>query len=144
MEFINLAPEDGTGYDKGKGKRTVFGMGAFLVGVLDNKNNKFVTVAKIGTGLTDDEWKKLRIKSLELRIKKKPTNYLVDKMAQCDVWITPKIVVEIKADEITKSPTHTAGLALRFPRLERFRDDKNPQEITILKEVEKMYQTQIK
>ena len=64
--------------------------------------------------------------------------------AECDVWITPKIVVEIKADEITKSPTHTAGVALRFPRLEKFRDDKNPQEITTLKEVEKMYQTQIK
>ena len=23
-------------------------------------------------------------------------------MAECDVWVTPKIVVEIKADEITK------------------------------------------
>ena len=65
-------------------------------------------------------------------------------MAECDVWITPKIVVEIKADEITKSPTHTAGLALRFPRLEKFRDDKNPQEVTSLSELEKMYQAQIK
>lgn len=132
------------GYDFGKGKRTDFGMGAFLAGVFDSKNDKFVTVAKIGTGLTDEEWKELKIKSLELRIKNKPENYLVDKMADCDVWLTPKIVVEIKADEITKSPTHTAGLALRFPRLEKFRDDKNPQEITTLKEVEKMHQTQIK
>ena len=132
------------GYDFGKGKRTDFGMGAFLVGVRDDKKDKFVTVAKIGTGLTDVEWKELKIKSSELRIKNKPDNYLVDKMAECDVWVTPKIVVEIKADEITKSPTHTAGLALRFPRLEKFRDDKNPQEITTLKEVEKMYQTQIK
>jgi len=132
------------GYDFGKGKRTDFGMGAFLVGVFDNKNDKFVTVAKIGTGLTDVEWKELKIKSSELRIKNKPENYLVDKMAECDVWISPKIVVEIKADEITKSPTHTAGLALRFPRLERFREDKNPQEVTILGELEKMYQTQIK
>ncbi|EKE15470.1 MAG: hypothetical protein ACD_12C00007G0006 [uncultured bacterium] len=132
------------GYDFGKGKRTDFGMGAFLVGVYDHKNDKFVTVAKIGTGLTDVEWKELKIKSSELKIKNKPDNYLVDKMAQCDIWITPKIVVEIKADEITKSPSHTAGLALRFPRLEKFRDDKNPQEITTLKEVEKMYQTQAK
>ena len=65
-------------------------------------------------------------------------------MMECDVWVSPRIVVEIRADEITKSPTHTAGLALRFPRLERFRDDKNPQEVTSLQEVEKMYQTQIK
>lgn len=132
------------GYDFGKGKRTGFGMGAFLVGVFDNKNDKFVTVAKIGTGLTDVEWKELKIKSSELKIKNKPENYLVDKMAECDVWITPKIVVEIKADEITKSPSHTAGLALRFPRLERFRDDKKPEDVTSLKELEKMYQTQAK
>ena len=79
-----------------------------------------------------------------LNVKEKPANYLVDKLMSCDVWISPRIVVEIRADEITKSPTHTAGLALRFPRLERFRDDKKPQEATSLQEVEKMYQTQIR
>ncbi|MFA6513373.1 MAG: ATP-dependent DNA ligase, partial [Patescibacteria group bacterium] len=42
------------GYDFGKGKRTDFGLGAFLVGVRDEKQDKFVTVAKIGTGLTDE------------------------------------------------------------------------------------------
>ena len=57
---------------------------------------------------------------------------------ECDVWVEPKIVVEIRADEITKSPVHTAGLALRFPRLERFRDDKNSQETTTLTELIKM------
>ena len=61
---------------------------------------------------------------------------------ECDVWVTPKIVVEIKADEITKSPVHTAGLALRFPRLEHFRDDKKPEDTTSLNEVEKMYERQ--
>jgi DNA ligase-1 len=126
------------GYDFGKGKRADFGMGAFLAGVFDSINDKFVTVAKIGTGLTDEEWKELKIKSEKLTAKEKPTNYLVDKQAECDVWITPKIVVEIKADEITKSPTHTAGLALRFPRLERFRDDKKPEDITTLEELQHM------
>ncbi|MEK7633921.1 MAG: ATP-dependent DNA ligase [Patescibacteria group bacterium] len=130
------------GYDLGKGKRTGFGMGAFLVGVLDKNKDLFVTVAKIGTGLTDEEWRFLKIKSQISKIKDKPINYFVDKAMNCDVWLTPSIVVEIKADEITKSPTHTAGLALRFPRLERFRDDKNPQEVTTLKEVEKMYKGQ--
>ncbi|HEX7542580.1 MAG TPA: ATP-dependent DNA ligase, partial [Patescibacteria group bacterium] len=132
------------GYDFGKGKRTGFGMGAFLVGILDKDKDLFVTVAKIGTGLTDVEWRELKVKSQMLKVKEKPANYLVDKLMRCDIWVTPKIVVEIKADEITKSPTHTAGLALRFPRLERFRDDKNPQEVTTLKEVKKIYQNQIK
>jgi len=132
------------GYDFGKGKRTGFGLGAFLVGIFDQDKDVFVTVAKIGTGLTDEEWKELKIKSERLTVKEKPVNYLVDKLAECDIWVTPKIVVEIKADEITKSPSHTAGLALRFPRLEKFRDDKIPQEVTTLKEVEKMYKTQSK
>ena len=132
------------GYDYGKGKRTGFGIGAFLVGIYNEKEDKYLTVAKIGTGLTDEEWKELKVKSQKLKVKSKPALYEVDKMMECDNWISPSIVVEIKADEITKSPSHTAGLALRFPRLEKFRDDKNPQEITTLKEVEKMYQTQIK
>lgn len=126
------------GYDLGKGKRTVFGIGAFLVGVLDDKKDQFVTIAKIGTGLTDVEWKELQTKSQKLRIKNKPNNYFVNKMMECDIWIDPKLIVEIKADEITKSPIHTAGLALRFPRLERFRDDKNAGESTTLSELQKM------
>jgi len=127
------------GYDLGKGKRTDFGIGAFLVGIYDEKKEIFVTVAKIGTGLTDEE---LQVKSQKLKVKSKPANYFVDKMMACDIWVTPKIVVEIKADEITKSPVHTAGLALRFPRLEHFRDDKKPEDTTSLNEVEKMYERQ--
>ena len=130
------------GYDLGKGKRTDFGIGAFLAGILDEKKDQYLTVAKIGTGLTDEEWKQLKVQSSKFKVQKKPNNYLVNKTMECDIWLTPSIVVEIRADEITKSPVHTAGLALRFPRLERFRDDKNPQEITILKEVEKMLKSQ--
>ncbi|VVA43584.1 putative DNA ligase [Candidatus Roizmanbacteria bacterium] len=126
------------GYDFGKGKRVGFGMGAFLVGVRDEKQDKFVTVAKIGTGLTDEEWRFLKIKSQISKLKDKPINYSVDKAMNCDVWISPAIVVEIKADEITKSPTHTAGLALRFPRLEKFRDDKKPEDVTTLEELQHM------
>jgi len=126
------------GYDLGKGKRTAFGIGAFLVGVYDDKKDEFLTVAKIGTGLTDEEWKQLKVKSSKLKVKDKPKNYLVNKMIECDVWLTPKIIVEIRSDEITKSPVHTASFALRFPRLERFRDDKNPNEVTTLKELELM------
>lgn len=150
------------GYDFGKGKRTSFGIGAFLVGVYDEKKDRFVTVAKIGTGLSDEEWKELRIKNKELRIKNKPNNYEVDKAMSCDVWVTPKVVVEIRADEISKSPVHTAGrtmkasksgkaqevenpgFALRFPRLERFRNDKKPEDVTSLMELEQMFKGQKK
>lgn len=59
-----------------------------------------------------------------------------------DVWIKPQIVVEIAADEITKTPLHTAGLALRFPRLISFRTDKSPREVTTVKEVKKLFKMQ--
>jgi DNA ligase-1 len=51
-------------------------------------------------------------------------------------------VVEIEADNITKSPIHTAKYALRFPRLIRFRDDRLPSQATTLKETEKLYKLQ--
>jgi len=139
------------GYDFGKGKRTAFGIGAFLIGVYDEQNDQYVTVAKVGTGLTDDEWKKLRMMSDAVRSDKKPTLYTVDKMMSCDVWVSPQTVVEIKADEITRSAVHTAGreiepfksgYALRFPRLVRFRTDKSPSEITTVHEVSDMFELQ--
>lgn len=148
------------GYDYGKGKRAEFGIGAFLVGVYDPKEDKYVTVAKIGTGLKDEDWISLKAHTEKLKVAKVPARYEIDKMMDSDVWVTPKIVVEIKADEITRSPVHTAGrvlkptksggsmevdtagFALRFPRLVRFRDDKSPDEVTTLKEVEKMFKSQ--
>lgn len=148
------------GYDFGKGKRTDFGIGAFLVGVYDDKRDRFVTVAKVGTGLSDDEWRKLKKIGEKYKTSKKPALFEVDKAMEVDVWMKPNIVVEIKADEITRSPVHTAGrkmkssksgsafdvdvpgYALRFPRLERFREDKRAEETTTLNEVEKLYKSQ--
>jgi DNA ligase-1 len=117
-------------------------------------------VAKIGTGLTDDEWRQLKEKAEKFRVNTMPAAYDVDKMMDCDVWITPALVVEIKADEISRSTIHTAGrllkptksgnsseidvagFALRFPRLERFRDDKKPTDSTQVKEIENMFKKQ--
>lgn len=148
------------GYDLGKGKRANFGIGAFLVGVYDEKEDQYLTVAKIGTGLTDEEWRNLQAQCEPLKRSAQPNNYLVDKMMQVDVWVEPNVVVEIKSDEITRSPTHTAGrimkqsksgnayeveipgFALRFPRLVRFRSDKSPQQVTTIKEIESLFDKQ--
>jgi DNA ligase-1 len=145
------------GYYFGQGKRTAFGIGAFLIGVYDEKQDKFVTVAKIGTGLTDDEWRTLAERGKKIEATTKPALYEVDRLLNPDIWVEPEIVVEIKADEITRSTIHTAGrvlkasksgsafdvdvqgYALRFPRLERFRDDRKPDDATALSEVEKMF-----
>ncbi len=145
------------GYDYGKGKRTGFGIGAFLVGAYDEATDQYLTLSKIGTGLTDEEWKELKEKTLKFASKSKPALYVVDKQMECDVWVKPSIVVEIKADEITRSTIHTAGrtlkasksgkafdvdeagYALRCPRLIAFRTDKRPQDATNLKELKQMF-----
>lgn len=127
------------GYDFGQGKRTGFGIGDFLAGVYRPEDDKYLTVAKIGTGLTDDEWRSIKSKIQDTR--NKSESYEVQKQMNCDVWVEPKVVVEIQADELTKSPMHTAGIALRFPRLISFRD-KKPEDATTLSELERMYTLQ--
>lgn len=122
------------GYYKGRGKRTAFGLGAFLVGLL-GKDEKIYTVAKIGTGLTDEQFKELKKRIDEHEVKQQPSQYEVPKNLLPDGWMEPSLVVEIAADEITRSPIHTAGKALRFPRLVNFRDDKNWQDATTVKEL---------
>ncbi len=128
------------GVTRGKGKRAGFGVGSFLVGV--RKGEKFVTVTNIGTGLSDEQFRELKVQSEKFKVKEKPKEYEVDRNQVPDTWIGPKIVVEIQADNITKSPIHTAGLALRFPRLVRFRDDKSVDQITTVGEVEKLFKMQ--
>ncbi|MDP3994269.1 MAG: ATP-dependent DNA ligase [bacterium] len=130
------------GYSSGKGKRSGFGVGQFLVGV--KKNSSFVTTSKVGTGLTDEQFKQLNQKLKNLRTKEQPKEYEVHKNYTPDYWVEPSLVVEIAADEITKSPTHSAGLALRFPRLINFRDDKSPSQATTLKELYDLFNLQRK
>jgi DNA ligase-1 len=136
------------GYLYGRGKRADFGAGALLVGVYDQANDEFVTVAKIGTGLTDAEWRQIHARADKIKTDHKPAR--VNSIIQPSVWVKPEIVVEILADEITRSPIHTAGktgtepgYALRFPRLVRFRDnDKRPEDSTTIIELKAMYADQ--
>lgn len=151
------------GYYAGKGKRTEFGIGAFLVGVYNEDKDNFESISKIGTGLTDEQWRDLKLKisakgksasggkNEKLKIDEKPVRYVVSKELIPDVWIEPRLVAEILADEITRSPVHTAGAksnepgyALRFPRLIRWRDDKSVQQATTVKEVKRLYKLQRK
>ena len=96
----------------------------------------------MGTGLFDEQWKEMFERAQKLKAGDKPNQYLVDKNLNCDVWIKPELVVEILADEITKSPIHAHGLALRFPRLVRFRDDKAASEATSKVELERLFKLQ--
>ena len=128
------------GYSAGRGKRVSFGLGQFLVGVRDGDEIK--TVTKVGTGLTDKQFREIKKRLLGSEVKEKPGKYVVNKLLHPDFWVKPSLVVEIAADEITKSPTHSSGYALRFPRLVRFRDDKGPSDATTLSEVKNIFKIQ--
>lgn len=139
------------GYYRGEGKRSGFGIGAFLAGV--KKGDQFVTISKVGTGATDELWKKLKTAFSRQSSRRRqgyggqaayrPKEYEeVNKALEPDVWINPAIVVEIAADDITVSPIHGAEFALRFPRLVRVRDDKSPREVTTVTELINMYHNQ--
>jgi DNA ligase-1 len=137
------------GYYAGKGKRASFGIGAFLVGVYNKKEDRFETVAKIGTGLKDAEWIELKKKCDAIAVPHKPNNVVCAKELNPDVWVSPEIVCVIRADEITMSPLHTAGktneqlgMALRFPRIMGYRDDKGPFDITQVWEIKELFDQQ--
>ncbi len=150
------------GYTLGEGKRTDFGVGQFLTGVYDEKKDIYVTVTKIGTGLTDEQFREFVKRAHKFRVKEKPPLYEVDKLFTPDVWMDPGLVVEVGCDEITRSAAHTAGrelqpsksgkafevktpgYALRFPRLVRFRDDRRPEDATTVREIKQLYVKQNK
>ncbi len=138
------------GYITGKGKRTEFGAGALLVGVYDKDRDEFVSISRIGTGLSDEEWREIHRRADKIKVGHKPAR--VNSMIEPSVWIEPKIVIEVLADEITRSPLHTAGkteaengFALRFPRLVSFREgDKKPEDATEVKEIRRLFEIQYK
>jgi DNA ligase-1 len=124
------------GYYYGRGKRAQFGMGAVLLG-LRGEGEQFLTVAKLGTGLTEAELVVVKEMCDEYPLTAARANelYNVPKGLVPDVWVEPNIVLEVAADEITTSPLHTAGVALRFPRLVKIRTDKNAEQATTLGEL---------
>ena len=136
------------GYYFGKGKRTEFGLGALLAGVYDSEHDRFETITKIGTGLSDAGWREIHQRADPLQVKEKPAR--VRSLLTPDVWLKPEVVVEVLADEITPGTNHTAGkigdgpgYALRFPRIVSFRGaDKRPEDATTVKEIIEMYRQQ--
>jgi DNA ligase 1 len=125
--------------------------GALLMAAHDPKSEMFRTVCKLGSGFTDEFLAALpgQLRS-SIRSDRDPH---VDSRLTADVWFTPTVVYEVIGAEITLSPVHTAGwnairegagLAIRFPRFTRVRDDKGPADATTVAEIVAMYKRQLK
>ena len=124
----------------GKGKRA--GMyGALLCAAYNAKQDQFETLCKLGTGLTDEVLAELPKMLSKHKVARKPARLTINKEMEPEVWFEPYLVVEVLGAELTKSPFHTcgSGIALRFPRFLRFRNDKKAEQATTTKEIEGMF-----
>jgi len=136
------------GYLMGRGARARLGIGSVLMAVYDADRDEFATIAKVGSGLSEDEWRRLRALLEQARVPKRPAR-VVSRLVP-DAWVQPLYVMEVAADEITRSPVHTAGMAaggsgyaLRFPRMVGWiREDRRPEDATTVAEIIEMYAQQ--
>ncbi|MCL5672616.1 MAG: ATP-dependent DNA ligase [Nitrososphaerota archaeon] len=135
----------------GRGRRAGT-FGTFLLGTYDTKRGVYASVAKVGTGFSDEDLAKFPrlLEPYESHVR--PPG--VESKMVPDVWFRPHLVIEIIAAELTLSPIHTAamgsvrpeaGISLRFPKFTgKVRDDKRPEDSTSVDEIVGMYRRQVK
>ncbi|ORY88006.1 ATP-dependent DNA ligase [Protomyces lactucae-debilis] len=140
------------GADIGKGKRTNW-YGAFLLGCVANEGEEIQSIAKIGTGFSEEQLEMLH-KLLKPSERASPPGHVVYDAGQkgaAEVWFEPSVVFEVLVSDLTLSPVYRAaagivnpvkGISLRFPRMLRVRDDKTVSECTTAEQVAEMYEAQ--
>lgn len=124
----------------GKGRRTGV-YGTYIGAVYDPENDSYEAFTRISSGWNDEVMESLREEVKPLESKKKPKGVICEDIP--DVWLNPKVVIEIIGDEITKSSKFSSlGYSMRFPVYERMRPEKGIKDITTVKEIEELYETQ--
>jgi DNA ligase-1 len=98
----------------------------------DAETGEFLSLGKTFKGLTDAEIIEMTKRLKELTITTEPRQ----------VTVIPKIVVEVTYNEIQKSPTYKSGMALRFARINRIREDKTAEQADTIQRVREIYERQ--
>lgn len=124
LDLVVLAVEWGSGRRRGK-------LSNIHLGARDPAGDGFIMLGKTFKGMTDAmlDWQTARF--LELAVG--PTNGYV-------VTLRPEQVVEIALDGVQTSTRYPGGMALRFARVLRYRDDKSPAEADTIDTVRALYQ----
>jgi len=106
----------------------------YYLAARDPETNGFLIVGKTFKGLTDEEieWVTERLKRLIVREEGRR------------VIVQPRIVVEVAYNEIQRSPKYKCGMALRFARITRIREDKPVEEADTIDRVREIYERQFK
>jgi DNA ligase-1 len=104
----------------------------YYLAARDTETGELATVGKTFKGLTDDEIIEITERLKGLIVREEP--HLV--------VVVPKIVVEVAYNEVQKSPKYDCGMALRFARITRIRDDKSPEDADTIQRVREIYEKQ--
>ena len=125
LDLVVLAVEWGSGRRKGW-------LSNLHLGARDAESGQFVMLGKTFKGLTDAllRWQTEKLLSLE-----------TDR-DQWTVRVRPELVVEIAFNDVQESPRYPAGLALRFARVKRYREDKPASEADTLQAVRAIFDAQ--
>ncbi len=134
METFDLAI---VGAEWGEGKRAHW-LSSFTVACID-ENGEFLETGKVGTGVKEKPEEGLSFGELTELLKP----LIVSEKGRA-VKVKPKIVVEISFEEIQKSPSYGSGYALRFPRVTRLREDRGPEDVSTLEQIEEAFYGQRK
>lgn len=123
LDLIVLAVEWGSGRRRGK-------LSNIHLGARDPATGEFVMVGKTFKGMTDAmlDWQTERFTELAVG----GTDGRV-------VRVRPEQVVEVALDGVQKSSRYPGGVALRFARVLRYRDDKSPAEADTIDAVRALY-----
>ncbi|MEM2440044.1 MAG: ATP-dependent DNA ligase [Candidatus Bathyarchaeia archaeon] len=104
----------------------------YYLAARDAETGEFLVVGKTFKGLTDSEIVEMTKRLKELAVKEESRR----------VYVIPKIVVEVAYNEIQRSPKYRCGMALRFARITRIREDKTPEEADTIQRVREIYESQ--
>jgi DNA ligase-1 len=123
LDLIVLAAE------WGHGRRTGW-LSNLHLGARDEETGEFVMLGKTFKGLTDEllRWQTEKFQQLETG------------RDSYTVYLRPQIVVEIAFDGVQTSTRYPGGMALRFARVVRYREDKTPAEVDTVQSVRAIHQ----
>jgi DNA ligase 1 len=126
LDLVVLAVEWGSGRRSGW-------LSNLHLGAYDPAAGSFVMLGKTFKGMSDAmlAWQTGRLLGLEAERE----GHIVH--------VRPELVVEIAFNEIQASPNYPAGLALRFARVKRYRDDKRPEQADTVATVRSLYEGQL-
>ena len=123
------------GAEMGKGKRAGFFSSFFIACKNEDsidESDKFLTIGKVASGIRELGDDGVSMKNLTKLLEPLKTN--IDEKNQI-IYFKPKIIVQIRYQQIQRSEIYNSKIALRFPRLIDIRYDKSLDEINSIKQI---------